>query len=65
VDSIAPWSDDTLCSLTGSQPPVTEKDVLSTTSNDKVLTTLLTKIEKGFPETKAELEQEVQPYWRS
>ena len=24
VDSIAPWSDDTLCYMTGSQPPVTE-----------------------------------------
>ena len=23
-----------------------------------------TKIEQGFPETKAALEQEVQPYWR-
>jgi hypothetical protein len=25
---------------------------------------LMNKIEKGFPETKAELEQEIQPYWR-
>jgi hypothetical protein len=64
VDSIAPWSDDKLCTLTGSQPPVTEKDMLSTTSTDKVLTTLMTKIKKGFPETKTELELEVQPYWR-
>ena len=64
VDSIAPWSDNTLCSLTGSQPPVTEKDVLSTTSTNKVLTTLLAKIKKVFPETKTELELEVQPYWR-
>ena len=64
VDSIAPWSDDTLCSLNGSQPPGTEKDVLSTTTTNKVLTTLMTKIEKWFPETKAELEQEVQPYCR-
>jgi hypothetical protein len=64
VDSIAPWSDNTLCSLTGSQPPVTKNDVLSTTSTDKVLTILLTKIEKCFPETKTELELEVQPYWR-
>jgi hypothetical protein len=53
-----------LCSLTGSQPPVTQKDILSTTTTDKVLTMLMTKIEKGFPETKAELEQEIQPYWR-
>jgi hypothetical protein len=50
VDSIAPWS------LTGSQPPVTQKDILSTTSTDKVLTMLMNNIEKGFPETKAELE---------
>ena len=54
VDSIAPWSDDMLCSLTGSQPPVTAK----------VLTMLMAKIEKGFPETKTELEQEIQPYLR-
>ena len=58
VDSIAPWSDDILCSLTDSQPPVTQKDILSTT------TVLRTKIEKGFPETKDELEQDIQPYWR-
>jgi hypothetical protein len=64
VDSIGPWSDDTLCSLSGSQPPVTQKDILSTTTTDKVLTMLMAKIEKGFPETKAELEQEIQPYWR-
>ena len=64
VDSIAPWSGDTLCSLTGSQPPVTKNEVLSTTSTDKVLTILLTKIENCFPETKTELELEVQPYWR-
>jgi hypothetical protein len=38
--------------------------VLSTTSTDKVLTTLLTRIKKGFPETKTELEPEVQPFWR-
>ena len=57
-------SDDTLCSLTGSQPPVTQKDILSTTSTDKVLTMLMNKIEKGFPETKTELELEIQPYWR-
>jgi hypothetical protein len=25
---------------------------------------LMNKIEKGFPETKAELEQEIQPSWR-
>jgi hypothetical protein len=62
VNSIAPWSDDTLCSLTGSKPPVTHKDILSTTNTDKVLTALMTKTEKGFPETKAELE--IQPYWR-
>ena len=61
VDSIAPWSDDTLCSLTGSQPPVTQKDILSRTTTDKVLTVLKTKIEKRFPETKAELEQDIQP----
>ena len=24
---------------------------------------LMNKIEKGFPETKAELEQDIQPYW--
>jgi hypothetical protein len=53
-----------LCSLTGSQPPVTQKDILSTTANDKVLIKLMTKIKKGFPETKADLEQEIQPYWR-
>jgi hypothetical protein len=29
-----------------------------------VLTALMHKIEKGFPETKAELEQELQPYSR-
>ena len=62
VDSIAPWSEDTLSSLTGSQPPVT--DILSTTSTNKVLTTLKTKMEQGFAETEAELEHEVQPYWR-
>ena len=49
------WSDDTLCTLTGSQPPVT---------TDKVLTVLKTKIEKGFPMTKAELEPDIQLYWR-
>jgi hypothetical protein len=64
VDSIAPWSDDTLCSLTGSQPPVTQNDILSKTTTDKLLTMLMTKIEKGFPETKAELKLEIQTYWR-
>ena len=64
LDSIGPWSDDTLCSLTGSQPPVTQMDILSTTTTDKVLTVLMTKIDKGFPETKAEPEQEIQSYWR-
>ena len=59
VDSIAPWSDNTIFSLTGSQPPVTQKDILSTTTTNKVLTALMAKIEKGFPETKAELE--IQP----
>ena len=39
------------------------QDILSTTTTNKVLTKLMTKIEQGFPETKAELEQEVQPYW--
>jgi hypothetical protein len=64
VDSIALWSDGTLCSLTGFRPSVTQKDILSTTTTDKVLTVLKTKIEKGFPKTKAELEQDIQPYWR-
>jgi hypothetical protein len=52
---------DTLCSLTGSQPPVTQTDILSTTSSEKVLTMLMNKIEKGFPESKTELELEIQP----
>ena len=34
------------------------------TTTNKVLTMLMTKIEKGFPKTKAELEQDIQPYWR-
>ena len=38
--------------------------MLSTTSTDKVLTSLLTKIRKGFPGTMTELELEVKPYWR-
>jgi hypothetical protein len=49
------------CSLTGFQPPVTQKDILSTTTTDKLLTKLMIKIEQGFPKTKAELEKEVQP----
>jgi hypothetical protein len=44
--SQGPWSDDTLCSLNGFQPSVTQKDILSTTTTDKVLTVLKTKIEK-------------------
>ena len=36
--------------------------MLSTNTTDKVLTTLMTKIEKRFPETNAELEQEGQGY---
>ena len=52
VDSIAPWSDDTLCYMTGSQPPVTEKDILSKTSTDKVLTTLMTQDRAGVPRDK-------------
>ena len=47
VDRIAPWSDEKLCSLTCFQPFVTHKDILSTTTTDKVLTVLKTKIEKG------------------
>jgi hypothetical protein len=34
------------------------------TTTNKVLTMLMTKIEKGFPKTKVELEQEIQPQWR-
>ena len=64
-DSIAPWSEDTLCTMTGSQPPVIQKDILSTTASDKTLTQLRTFILKGFPETKSELPHDLQPYWRT
>ena len=40
ADSIVPWSDDSLCKLTGSQPPVTQRDIMSTTTSDKSLTQL-------------------------
>ena len=64
VDSIAPWSEDSLCTMTGSQPPVTEREIMDTTSTDKTLSKLKTHIEEGFPETKAELKVDIQPYWR-
>ena len=50
--------------MTGTQPPVNEKDIVSTTANDKSLTKLKEYIMKGFPETKTELQTDVQPYWR-
>ena len=37
VASNAPWSDDSLCTMTGSQPPVTEREIVDTTSSDKTL----------------------------
>ena len=37
---------------------------MSTTANDKSLTKLKEYIMKGFPETKTELQTDVQPYWR-
>jgi hypothetical protein len=37
---------------------------MSTTATDKVLTVLKTNIEKRFPETKAEPQPDIQPYWR-
>ena len=64
VDSIAPWSDDTLCSMTGTQPPITEREVMDTTASDKTLSLLKKQISDGFPETKAELQASLQPYWR-
>ena len=54
VYSIAPWSEDSLCTMTGSQPPVTEREIMDTTSSDKTLSQLKKHIGKGFPETKAE-----------
>ena len=64
VTSIAPWSDDSLCTMTGSQPPVTEREILDTTSSDKKPSQLKKHIREGFPETKAELQTDLQPYWR-
>ena len=37
---------------------------MSTAANDKSLTKLKEYIMKGFPETKTELQTDVQPYWR-
>ena len=45
VDRIAPWSDDSLCTMTSSQPPVTQQDIVSTTATDKALTMLRNYIE--------------------
>ena len=56
VNNIAPWSDDSLCSMTGTQPPVTERDIMSTKLKEYIV--------KGFPGTKTELQTDVQPYWR-
>jgi hypothetical protein len=42
--------------------PLTEKDIMSTTATNKVLTMLKNYIEKGFSETKAEFQPDQQPY---
>ena len=64
VESRAPRSDDTICSMTGSQPPITEQEIVDTTSSDKTLAQLKRHINEGFPDTKAELQNDLQPYWR-
>ena len=62
-DSVAPWSEDSLCAMTGSQPPVTQREILAATTTDKSLTRLKSHILQGFPETRAELPTDLQPYW--
>ena len=62
TDSIAPWSDVSLCMLTDSQPPVTQRDIMSMTASNNSLTKLRSYIAKEFPETMAELQPDLEPY---
>jgi hypothetical protein len=46
------------------KPPITHNKITSMTASDKNLTKLGNYIEKGLPETVAELPPNLQPYWR-
>ena len=58
------WPDDTLCAIAGYQPPVSYTDILASTSADKGMVKLRTLVIAGFPNTNAELQKDLQQYWR-
>ena len=58
------WPDDTLCAIAGYQPPVSYTDILASTSADKGMVKLRTLVSAGFPNTKADLQKDLQQYWR-
>ena len=58
TDSIAP------CTISSSQPPISQEEIISLTATDKTLTRLITYIEQGFPGTRTELPPDLQHFWR-
>ena len=58
------WPDDTLCAIIGYQAPVSYTDILASTSADKGMVKLRTLVIAGFPNTNAELQKDLQQYWR-
>ena len=54
-DSIAPWSEESICTISSSQPPISQEEIISVTATDKTLTGLISYIEQGFLGTRAEL----------
>ena len=58
TDSIAP------CTISSSQPPISQEEIISLTATDKTLTRLITYIEQGFSSTRTELPPDLQHFWR-
>ena len=63
-DSIAPRSEESICTISSSQPPISQEEIISVTATDKTLTGLMSYIEQGFPGTRAELPPDLQHFWR-
>ena len=54
----------TLCAIAGYQPPVSYPDILASTSADKGMVKLRTLVIAGLTNTNAELQKDLQQYWR-